>query len=128
MKSSPIREVIKSGRKTPKDVSPGVDHEKKNHGSKGKQRGLPLRRAGLDTSRKLGFFTKPDGIPKLPGTGLAYTEKGEGDTLMIDVESIIAADEIRKQAIAVEQVRDASSKWLTDYPTMNSWLLDSFLP
>ena len=37
---------------------------------------------------------------------------------MIDVESIIAADEIRKQAIAVEQVRDASSKWLTDYPTM----------
>ena len=105
VKSSPIREVIKSGRKTPKDVSPGVDHEKKsNHGSKGKQRGLPLRRAGLDTSRKR--------------TGLACTEKGEGDTLMIDVESIIAADEIRKQAIAVEQVRDASCKWLTDYPTM----------
>ena len=35
---------------------------------------------------------------------------------MIDVESIIVADEIRKQAIAVEQVRDASCKWLTDYP------------
>ena len=35
---------------------------------------------------------------------------------MIDVESIIVADEIRKQAIAVEQVRDASGKWLTDYP------------
>ena len=119
VKSSPIREVIKSGRKMPKDVSPGFDHEKKgNHGSKGKQRGLPLRRAGLDTSRKLGFFTKPDGIPKLPCTGLACTGKGEGDTLMIDVESIIAADEIRKQAIAVEQVRDASSKWLTDYPMM----------
>ena len=57
LKSSPIREVIKSGRKTPKDVSPGVDHDKKgNQGSKGKQRGPPLRRAGLDTSRKLGFF------------------------------------------------------------------------
>ena len=119
LKSSPIREVIKSGRKTPKDVSPGLDHDKKNNqGLKGKQRGPPLRRAGLDTSRKLGFFTKPDGIPKLPDATSMYTEKGDGDTLMIDVESIIAADEIRKQAIAVEQVRDASSKWLTDYPMM----------
>ncbi len=43
------------------------------------------------------------------------TENVDGDTLMIDVESIIAADEIRKQAIAVEQVRDAGSKWLTEY-------------
>ena len=119
LKSSPIREVIKSGRKMPKDVSPGLDHDKKNNqGFKGKQRGPPLRRAGLDTSRKLGFFTKPDGIPKLPDATSMYTEKGDGDTLMIDVESIIAADEIRKQAIAVEQVRDASSKWLTDYPMM----------
>ena len=66
LKSSPISEVIKSGRKTPKDVSPRLDHGKKNNqGLKGKQRGPPLRRAGLDTSRKLGFFTKPDGIPKL---------------------------------------------------------------
>ena len=117
VKSSPIREVIKSGKKIPKDASPGLEHEKKgNQGSKGKQGGLPLRRAGLDTSRKLNFFAKPNGIPKLPGTGLACKEKEEGDTLMIDVESIIVADEIRKQAIAVEQVRDASGKWLTDYP------------
>ena len=117
VKSSPIREVIKSGKKIPKDVSPGLEHEKKgNQGSKGKQGGLPLRRAGLDTSRKLNFFAKPDGIPKLPCTGLACKGKEEGDTLMIDVESIIVADEIRKQAIAVEQVRDASGKWLTDYP------------
>ena len=117
VKSSPIREVIKSGKKIPKDVSPGLEHEKKgNQGSKGKQGGLPLRRAGLDTSRKLNFFAKPDGIPKLPCTGLACKGKDEGDTLMIDVESIIVADEIRKQAIAVEQVRDASGKWLTDYP------------
>ena len=120
VKSSPIREVIKPGKKIPKDVSPGLDHEKKgNQGSKGKQGGLPLRplrRAGLDTSRKLNFFAKPDGIPKLPCTGLACKGKEEGDTLMIDVESIIVADEIRKQAIAVEQVRDASGKWLTDYP------------
>ena len=119
LKSSPIKEVIKSGRKTSKDVSPGFDHDKKdNQGLKGKQRGPPLRRAGLDTSRKLGFFTKPDGIPKLSDSTSMYTEKGDGDTLMIDVESIIAADEIRKQTIAVEQVRDASSKWLTDYPNM----------
>ena len=117
VKSSPIREVIKSGKKIPKDVSPGLEHEKKgNQGSKGKQGGLPLRRAGLDTSRKLNFFAKPDGIPKLPCTGLACKGIEEGDTLMIDVESIIVADEIRKQAIAVEQVRDASGKWLTDYP------------
>ena len=117
VKSSPIREVIKSGKKIPKDVSPGLEHEKKgNQGSKGKQGGLPLRRAGLDTSRKLNFFAKPDGIPKLPCTGLACKGKEEGDTLMIDVESIIVADEIRKQAIAIEQVRDASGKWLTDYP------------
>ena len=117
VKSSPIREVRKSEKKIPKDVSPGLEHEKKgNQGSKGKQGGLPLRRAGLDTSRKLNFFAKPDGIPKLPCTGLACKGKEEGDTLMIDVESIIVADEIRKQAIAVEQVQDASRKWLTDYP------------
>ena len=118
VKSSPIREVIKAGKKIPKDASPGLEQEKKgNQGSKGKQGGLPLRRAGLDTSRKLNFFAKPNGIPKLPGIGLACKEKEERDTLMIDVESIIVADEIRKQAIAVEQVRDASGKWLTDYPT-----------
>ena len=117
VKSSPIREVIKAGKKIPKDASPGLEHEKKgNQGSKGKQGGLPLRRAGLDTSRKLNFFAKPNGTPKLPGIGLACKEKEERDTLMIDVESIIVADEIRKQAIAVEQVRDASGKWLTDYP------------
>ena len=117
VKSSPIREVIKAGKKIPKDASPGLEQEKKgNQGSKGKQGALPLRRAGLDTSRKLNFFAKPNGIPKLPGIGLACKEKEERDTLMIDVESIIVADEIRKQAIAVEQVRDASGKWLTDYP------------
>ena len=117
VKSSPIREVIKAGKKIPKDASPGLEQEKKgNQGSKGKQGGLPLRRAGLDTSRKLNFFAKPNGIPKLPGIGLACKEKEERDILMIDVESIIVADEIRKQAIAVEQVRDASGKWLTDYP------------
>ena len=117
VKSSPIREVIKAGKKIPKDASPGLEQEKKgNQGSKGKQGGLPLRRAGLDTSRKLNFFAKPNGIPKLPGIGLACKEKEERDSLMIDVESIIVADEIRKQAIAVEQVRDASGKWLTDYP------------
>ena len=117
VKSSPIREVIKAGKKIPKDASPGLEQGKKgNQGSKGKQGGLPLRRAGLDTSRKLNFFAKPNGIPKLPGIGLACKEKEERDILMIDVESIIVADEIRKQAIAVEQVRDASGKWLTDYP------------
>ena len=40
----------------------------------------------------------------------------EGDVCMIDVERLIAADELRKQAVAVEQVRDAGSKWLTQCP------------
>ena len=119
LKSSPIKEVIKSGRKTRKDVSPGIDYDRKdNHSQRSKQSGPPLRRAGLDTSRKLDFFTKPDGMPKQSEVTSVITENGDGDTLMIDVESIIAADEIRKQAIAVEQVRDASSKWLTDYPNV----------
>ena len=43
-------------------------------------------------------------------------ERAEGDALMIDVESIIAAEEIRKQAAAVEQIRDAGTKWLSKYP------------
>ena len=42
-------------------------------------------------------------------------EKSEGDVLMIDVERLIA-DELHKQTVAVEQVRDAGSKWLTQYP------------
>ena len=51
----------------------------------------------------------------LHGTTLV-AEKAEGDVLMIDVESLIAADEIRKQAAAVEQIRDAGTKWLSNYP------------
>ena len=35
---------------------------------------------------------------------------------MIDVESIIAAEEIRKQALAVEQIRDVGMKWLSGHP------------
>ena len=35
---------------------------------------------------------------------------------MIDVESIIAAEEIRKQAVAVEQIRDVGMKWLSGHP------------
>ena len=60
---------------------------------------------------------------------MVVEERFEGDVLMIDVERLIAADELRKQAVAVEQVRDAGSKWLTQYPEakmkLNSWLLAS---
>ena len=78
--------------------------------------GLPLRRAGLDTSRKLDFFKKPSERPLHLHSDTLVAEKAERDTLMIDVESIIAADEMRKQAVAVEQIRDAGTKWLSKYP------------
>ena len=125
LKSSPIKDVIKSGRKTRKDVSPGIDYGRKDNSSqRSKQSGPPLRRAGLDTSRKLDFFTKPDEMPKQSEVTSVITENGDGDTLMIDVESIIAADEIRKHAIAVEQVRDAGSKWLTEYPNVQKNVIE----
>ena len=70
----------------------------------------------MDTTRKLGFFPKPTGTPCQSHGSMLVDEKLEGDVFMIDVERLIAADELRKQAVAVEQVRDAGSKWLTQYP------------
>ena len=70
----------------------------------------------MDTTRKLEFFKKPAEIPLPCHSSTMVTEKSEGDVLMIDVERFIAADELRKQAVAVEQVRDAGAKWLTQYP------------
>ncbi len=93
------------------EASKGDDIALKNRPS-----GYPLRRAGLDTSRKLSFFKKPVERPLQVRTVTHPSEKAEGDALMIDVESIIAAEEIRKQAAAVEQVRDAGVKWLSCYP------------
>ena len=125
LKSSPIKDVIKSGRKTRKDVSPGIEYGRKDNSSqRSKQSGSLLRRAGLGTSRKLDFFTKPDEMPKQSEVTSVITENGDGDTLMIDVESIIAADGIRKHAIAVEQVRDAGSKWLTEYSNVQKNVIE----
>ena len=117
LKSSPIKEVMKHGGKTREEQTPGFESAKGDNGVlKNKHSGLPLRRAGMDTSRKLDFFKKPSELPlHLHGTTLV-AEKAEGDVLMIDVESLIAADEIRKQAAAVEQIRDAGTKWLSNYP------------
>ena len=83
---------------------------------KGKHGEPPLRRAGMDTTRKLGFFKKPTEIPRHCHDSMMVEEKSDGDVLMIDVERLIAADELHKQTVAVEQVRDAGSKWLTQYP------------
>ena len=117
LKSSPIKDVIKHGGKTRKDLSPGTECVKRDYCvQKGKQSGPPLRRAGLDTSRKLNFFKKPNEMLRQSQGITQLAEKIEGDALMIDVESITAADEIRKQTIAVEQVRDAGAKWLCEYP------------
>ena len=70
----------------------------------------------MDTTRKLGFFPKPTETPCHSHNSMVVDERLEGDVLMIDVERPIAADELRKQAVAVEQVRDAGSKWLTQCP------------
>ena len=60
LKSSPIRDVMKHGGKTRKDQNAGLECMKGENGVlKRKHTGLPLRRAGLDTSRKLDFFKKP---------------------------------------------------------------------
>ncbi len=72
--------------------------------------GRKANKVGLD------FFKKPNEMPRQSQGITQLAEKSEGDALMIDVESIIAADEIRKQTIAVEQVRDAGAKWLSEYP------------
>ena len=70
----------------------------------------------MDTTRKLSFFSKSIGTPCQSHGPVVGEEKLEGDVFMIDVERLIAADELRKQAVAVEQVRDAGSKWLTQCP------------
>ena len=122
-----IREVIKHGGKARKEQlatgesAKGGPSEKKN-----KHGGPPLRRAGMDTTRKLEFFKKPAEIPLHCHSSTMVTEKSEGDVLMIDVERLIAADELRKQAVAVEQVRDAGSKWLTQYPEAQRNSIEQF--
>ena len=107
LKASPIREVIKHGGKARKEQSVtgegakgGLSEKKNKHG------GPPLRRAGME----------PTEVPLHCQGSTMVAEKSEGDVLMIDVERLIAADELRKQAVAVEQVRDAGAKWLSQYP------------
>ena len=105
LKTSPVKEVMKHGGKARKDQVPGLESVKGDNGAlKNKHSGFPLRRAGLDTSRKLDFFKKPVERSLQLHNATPGAEKGEGDVLMIDVESIIAAEEIRKQAAAVEQI------------------------
>ena len=70
----------------------------------------------MDTSQKFDFFKRSNEVALHCHSAAVVAEKAEGDALMIDVESLIAADEIRKQAAAVEQIRDAGTKWLSNYP------------
>ena len=91
LKASPIREVIKHGGKARKEQlvtgegAKGGPSEKEN-----KHGGPPLRRAGMDTTRKLEFFKKPTEIPPHCHGSTMVAEKSEGDVLMIDVERLIA--------------------------------------
>ena len=125
LKASPAKEVIKYGGKARKEqvgtgetAKGGPSEKKSKHGEP------PLRRAGMDTTRKLGFFQKPTEIPRHSHGSMVVEEKSEGDVLMIDVERLIAADELRKQTVAVEQVRDAGSKWLTRVQTsLRRWMV-----
>ena len=117
LKASPAKEVIKhSGKARNEQAGTGETVKGGPSEKKGKHGQPPLRRAGMDTTRKLSFFSKTNGTPCQSHCPVAGEEKLEGDVYMIDVERLIAADELRKQAVAVEQVRDAGSKWLTQCP------------
>ena len=119
LKTSPIKEVMKHGGKARKDqITAGEGAKVDIAEKKNKHSGPPLRRAGMDTTRKLEFFKRSTEVPLHCHGSTLVAEKSEGDILMIDVERLIAADEIRKQAAAVEQVRDAGTKWLTEYPDL----------
>ena len=117
LKASPIKDVMKHSGKARKDQTlSGAGAKVDNSGMKSKHSGPPLGRAGMDTTRKLEFFKRSNEVPSHCHGATLVAEKAEGDVLMIDVESLIAADEIRKQAVAVEQIRDAGTKWLSEYP------------
>ena len=117
LKASPAKEVIKhSGKARNEQVGTGETAKGGTSERKGKHGQPPLRRAGMDTTRKLNFFSKSNGTACQSRGPVVGEEKLEGDVYMIDVERLIAADELRKQAVAVEQIRDAGSKWLTQSP------------
>ena len=117
LKPSPTKEVIKySGKPRREQLASTVGMNSEEHALRNKPSGFPLRRAGLDTSRKLNFFKKPSEQSLQVQIATQPADKADGDTFMIDVESMVAAEEIRKQAVAVEQVRDAGNKWLSRHP------------
>ena len=43
---------------------------------------------------------------------------------MIDIESILLAEQKQNQALAVEQIRDASSKWIAKLP---KWMAQTLI-
>ena len=117
LKASPLKEVIKHGGKARKELVGASGSAKGGLAEKDDKRSGPrLRRAGMDTTRKLDFFQGSKGLHQHGQTSTVFAKKDGGDVPMIDVEKLIAADEVRKQALAVEQVRDASTKWLGQYP------------
>ena len=81
---------MKHGGKARKDqTSVGESAKGDNGGVKNKHSGPPLRRAGMDTSRKLDFFKKSNEVPLHCHGATLVAEKAEGDVLMIRVESLI---------------------------------------
>ena len=64
LKASPTKEVLKHSGKTRKDLtSCGESAKGDSGGLKNKHSGPPLRRAGMDTSRKIDFFKKSKEVP-----------------------------------------------------------------
>ena len=106
LKASPIKEVMKHGGKARKDqIVAGEGAKVDISGKKNKHSGPPLRSAGMDTTRKLEFFKRSTEVLLHCHGSTLVAEKSEND-----MERLIVAD--------VEQVRDAGTKWLTEYPDL----------
>ena len=116
-KFSPTKDMVKKPSKSGKESSILSDFFLPK-GGKAPVAKYPLRRAGMPTST----VTEND-----PHDGVTRVKSRSTDVPMIDLESIIneedkraqeliLAKEIRMQADAVQLVRDASEKWLSQVP------------
>ena len=116
-KPSPSKDMVKKPSKGGKEISILSDFFPPK-GGKAPMPNYPLRRAGIPNLT----VTESDSYD-----GAKHVKNRPTDVPMIDVESIIAeedkqthelilAKEIRRQADAVQLVRDAGEKWLSQMP------------
>ena len=74
----------------------------------------------MDTSQKLDFFKKPNKVDLQCHDAAMLAEKAEGDVLMIDVESLIAADKIRNRLLLLNKLEMLEPNGFPIIMTMNS--------